>query len=104
MLLPSLYLLLTCIDAFYTCFMLGKYGVGIERNPLIPFLVRYLGLVRGTVVGIFGPTIGICIIGYYFHPLIETLLFARLILFFMQAQHLRSELLWHSVKKIAHSS
>jgi len=98
-----LYSVLALSDLFYTRFMLIRHGLGIELNPLIPYLVRFFGLDKGLAIGIIGPTIVVCCLSQYFHPLIETLLFARLILFFFQASHLKTELSCHSVKKTKHS-
>lgn len=102
MIAPILYLLLALVDLFYTRFMLGRYGVGIEQNPVIPWLALRFGLDGGTLVGIMAPTLVICIAGFFFHPLIEVLTFFRLILFFLQASHLRTEIC-HYPRKIAHN-
>lgn len=97
-----LYILLTLVDLLYTRFMLNKYGLEIEQNPLIPYLMRKLGWDEGLMVGILIPSIFVLGLGVWFPPLLETLLFARFILFFMQASHIRTELCL-SPRKTAHN-
>lgn len=87
-----LYLVLAFADLLYTRFMLSRHGLGIEINPLIPYLVRRFGLGKGLAFGILGPTALVCYAGQFFHPLLETLLLARFMLFFLQAHRLRIEL------------
>ena len=87
-----LFLALAYTDLMYTRFMLKTYGPDIELNPLIPYLVRKLGLDLGVAVGIILPTLCMLYLGINFQPLLEVLVFMRLMLFYLQAKRLRVEL------------
>lgn len=79
-------------DICYTRFMLKRYGVGIELNPLIPWLANRVGLALGVFLGIALPSLVILYLGITFRPLLEGVTLARLMLFFLQAARLRIEL------------
>lgn len=91
-LLILLFLGLAYSDIWYTRFMLKRHGLGIELNPLIPWLARKFGLSSGVFLGIALPTLLILYLGITFRPLLELVTLARLLLFFLQAAHLRIEL------------
>jgi hypothetical protein len=96
--LVLLYLMLAYTDFLYTHFMLRRYGTGIELNPAIKWATKHLGLDFGVMAGIMVPTLVILYFGIDFRPLLETVFFARLMLFFFQVNHLRTEL-WHLPKQ-----
>jgi hypothetical protein len=87
-----LFLALAYIDTLYTRYMLGRYGIGIELNPVIPWLIRKVGLANGVLVGVTVPTLLVLFLGIFFRPLLEGVTLARLFLFFAQASNLRNEL------------
>lgn len=87
-----LFIGLAYTDILYTQFMLGRYGLEIELNPLIPWLSRKIGLAAGVFLGIAAPTFLLLYLGIEVRPLLELVTFARLMLFFYQARHLRTEL------------
>lgn len=91
-LLILLFMGLAYSDVMYTGFMLKRHGIGIELNPLIPWLARRMGLPLGVLLGILLPSLVILWLGIDFRPLLEIVTLARLLLFFMQANHLRTEL------------
>lgn len=91
-LLILLFLGLAYSDIWYTRFMLKRHGLGIELNPLIPWLARKFGLSSGVFLGIALPSLVILYLGITFRPLLEFVTLARLMLFFMQALRLRIEL------------
>lgn len=90
--LVLLLLALAYSDIAYTRFMLARHGVGIELNPLIKWLVAKTQLTTGVFFGVAIPTLFCLYFGLLFRPLLEIIVFARLMLFFLQANHLRLEL------------
>lgn len=101
-----LILLLAYSDFLYTRFMVfglleRKYGTGIELNPMISWLVKHTGRDIGALLGIGLPTLMLILVGIDFRPLLELTLLARLLLFFAQANRLRTECLFQ--KPIKHS-
>lgn len=91
-LLILLFMGLAYSDILYTSFMLKRYGTGIELNPIIPWLAHRTGLASGVFLGIALPSFLILYLGLSFRPLLELFTLARLMLFFLQASHLRIEL------------
>jgi hypothetical protein len=101
---PLILLFLTLVfsDMVYTHFMLGRYGLGIELNPTIPWLARKFGLAFGVFAGIAIPSLLFLFLGIYFRPLLEFITLCRLMLFFLQAQQLRIQLCLFQ-RKTAHN-
>ncbi len=76
-------------DAAYTVRQLTKYGVEVELNPLIPWLVRRIGMVPGVWLAVSVPSLLYALLGFEWHWILETYVPIRGFLMGLQLSKLR---------------
>jgi hypothetical protein len=83
-LLEALFLLLAFLDAEFTKHKIADYGIEVELNPFIKYLVKYLKVDYAVDLAVVIPTFCFCLLGWYFPKLLIFLLGFRTCLFSFQ--------------------
>lgn len=80
----AVFLLLAFLDLEFTKRKISEYGLQVELNPAIRWLVKHLGIEYGTDIGVVIPTLFIAWLGWYSPCFLSFVLGARFLLFLLQ--------------------
>jgi len=82
-----MFLLLAFLDLEFTKRKISEYGVKVELNPVIRFLISKLGIEYGCDLGVVAPTLIFAAWGWYHPELLAFMLGVRTCLFLFQLQN-----------------
>ena len=82
--LEALFLLLTFLDLEFSKRKIAEYGIDVELNPAIKWLIKKTNIDWGVTLGVLIPTSGLVVAGWYFPMILAFMLGVRSLLFLLQ--------------------